>query len=102
MEFQSDKQKNLGFYDLSEIVDKYADHKLLSVVFAKEFDPKKLDKIGKLKEFEFPKAVISVKREVAPVAAAELLRKFPVADLNVEEVPIEDIIREVFTGKDVA
>lgn len=88
--------------DLSEIVEKYADHKLLSVVLAKDIDPKKLEEIGKVKEYEFPKAVISVKREVASVAAAELLQHFPVADLNIEEVPIEDIIREVFTGKDLA
>ena len=97
-----DKGKLVFDGDLAEIVDKYADHKLLSVVFAKEFDSKKLDKIGKVKEFEFPKAVISVKREAASVAASELLRNFPVEDLNVEEVPIEDIIREVFTGKDIA
>ena len=32
----------------------------------------------------------------------KLLEKFPVADLNIEEPAIEDIIREVFTGKDVA
>jgi ABC-type uncharacterized transport system ATPase subunit len=36
------------------------------------------------------------------VAAAQLLQKFPVADLNVEEAPIDDIIRELFTGKDYA
>lgn len=97
-----DKGKIVFDGDLSEIVEKYADHKLLSVVFAKEIDPKKLEEIGKVKEYEFPKAVISVKREVASVAAAELLQHFPVADLNIEEVPIEDIIREVFTGKDLA
>ena len=87
---------------LEEIVEKYADHKVLSVVLAKEIDPKKLEEIGEVKEFNFPKAVISVKREVVSVAAAELLQRFPVADLNIEEVPIEEIIREVFTGKDAA
>ena len=32
------------------------------------------------------------------VAAAELLQNFPVEDLTIEEVPIEDIIRKVFRG----
>lgn len=88
--------------ELSEIVEKYADHKLLSVVFAKEIDPKKLAAIGKIKTYDFPKAILSIKREAASVAAAQLLQKFPVADLNVEEAPIDDIIRELFTGKDYA
>ncbi|PIU34573.1 ABC transporter, partial [Candidatus Shapirobacteria bacterium CG07_land_8_20_14_0_80_39_18] len=50
----------------------------------------------------FPREVFLVKREVASVAAAELLQHYPIADLNIEEVPIEDVIREVFTGKDLA
>lgn len=97
-----DKGKIVFDGDLEEIVEKYADHKVLSVIFSKEIDPKKLEEIGDVKEFDYPKAVISVKREAASVAAAELLQHFPVADLNVEEVPIEEIIREVFTGKDTA
>ncbi|MDP3955019.1 MAG: ATP-binding cassette domain-containing protein [bacterium] len=84
---------------LSEIVEKYAPDKILDVVFSKDFDLKKLDEIGELKELDFPRAKISVRREVSNAAAAELLHNFPVADLNIEEVPIEDIIRQVFTGK---
>ncbi len=97
-----DKGKVVFDGALAEIVDKYADHKFLSVVFAKEIDPKKLADIGKVKDYDFPKATLSVKRETASVAAAQLLQKFPVADLNVEEAPIDDIIRELFTGKDYA
>ncbi len=87
---------------LAKIAEKYADHKELSVLFSREIDPKKLAKIGKLKEYQFPRAVISVRRSVASLAAAELLRKFPVADLDIAEPPIEEIIREVFTGKDLS
>lgn len=87
---------------LSEITEKFADHKLITVVLNSEVDPKKLEEIAPVKDFSFPKVVFSVKRELASVTAAELLQNYPVADLNIEEVPIEDIIREVFTGKDVA
>jgi len=97
-----DKGKIVFDGELEEIVEKYADHKILSIVFSKEIDPRKLEEIGEVKEFDYPKAVISVKREAASVASAELLQHFPVADLNVEEVPIEQIIREVFTGQDTA
>jgi len=97
-----DKGKLIFDGKLSEIIERYADHKIISVVFSKDVDPKKLESIGAIKEYCFPKVIFMVKREIASVAAAELLQHYPVADLNIEEVPIEDIIREVFTGKDVA
>jgi len=87
---------------LDEIIKKFANHKLLTAVFSKKVDREDLAKIGEIKEFDPPKAVISVPRAAASTAAAALLKNFPVADLNIEEAQIEDIIREVFTGKDLA
>jgi ABC-2 type transport system ATP-binding protein len=83
---------------LDEIVKKFADYKTLSVVLSKEIDVKKLAEIGEVKEYNYPKVEISVERATAPFAASQLLQKFPVADLNIEEPPIEDIIRQVFSG----
>lgn len=97
-----DKGRLIFDGQLSEITEKFADHKLITVVFNSEVDPKKLEEIAPVKEISFPKVVFSVKRELVSVTAAELLQHYPIADLNIEEVPIEDIIREVFTGKDVA
>jgi len=97
-----DKGKIVFDGNLSEIVKKYANHKFLQAVFSGQVEKKDLKKIGKVGKFDFPKATIVVKRSVASVAAAELLQSFPVADLNIEEPSIEAIIREVFTGKDLA
>jgi len=97
-----DKGRLIFDGELSEITEKYADHKIITVIFSKDVDAKKLEKIGQLREFSFPKAVFAIKREAASLAASELLQNFPIADLNIEEVPIEDVIREVFTGKDTA
>lgn len=97
-----DKGKLIFDGQLSEITEKFADHKLISVVFNNEVDPKKLEEIAPVKEISYPRVVFSVKRALVSVTAAELLQHYPVADLNIEEVPIEDIIREVFSGKDVA
>lgn len=94
-----DKGKLIFDGQLSELVERYAPEKILSVVFSSEFELKKLDQIGEIRELNFPKAVIAVRKEAANLAAAELLQHFPVADLNIEEVPIEEIIRQVFTGK---
>ncbi len=38
-------------------------------------------------------------RGSAAVAAAEFLRKLTVDDLTIEEEPIEEIIRKVFSGE---
>lgn len=84
--------------ELSEIMEKFAPFKILSVIFSKEFDLKKLDEIGEIIDIEFPKAKIKVSREISNSAAAELLHHFPVKDLNIEEIPIEEIIRQIFSG----
>jgi ABC-2 type transport system ATP-binding protein len=97
-----DKGKILFDGALDEIIKKFANHKLLTVVFSKKVDQQELKQIGLIKEWDFPKVVLTVKRASASLAAAELLQKFPIADLNIEEPQIEDIIREVFTGKDLA
>lgn len=82
---------------LEKIVHKFADHKLITVVFDQKINKSQLASLGDIKNFSFPKAEISVSRKDISVIAARLLQEFPVADLNIEEPSIEDIIREVFS-----
>lgn len=81
---------------LDNLIRKFAKYKLLSVVLEEYMTPDKLSQIGELVSYTFPKAVIRVPRNASNVAAAELLSKYPVDDLNIEEPDIEDIIRDVF------
>lgn len=81
---------------LDSLVKKYTKHKVLSVVLETYVAPDKLAEVGELIAYDFPKAVIKVSRGASNVAAAQILEKFPVADLNIEEPDIEDIIRDVF------
>lgn len=87
---------------LSEIIQKYADHKLISLVLNKEIDPKVVAKVFPVKEFNYPKLVLTVKREQIAGLTARALQELPVADLSIEDPAIEDVIRELFTGKDYA
>lgn len=87
---------------LSEIIQKYADHKLVSLILNKEVDPKVVAKVFPVKEFNYPKLVLMVKREQVASLTARALQELPVADLSIEEPAIEDVIRELFTGKDYA
>jgi ABC-2 type transport system ATP-binding protein len=97
-----DKGKLVFDGALEEIIKKYVDHKIISVILSKEMDPKKLEEIGKVKEFDYPKVSFKVKKQQTSVMTAKILDQLPVADLSIEEPPIEDIIRELFTKKNYA
>ena len=51
---------------------------------------------GAVKSFRFPNAVLEVPREDAPTTSARLLAAFSVADLSIEDPPIEEVIRLAF------
>ena len=97
-----DKGKIVFDGNLKEIVKKYSDHKRISVILAKEVDPKKLEGFGEIIKYSYPQLVFSVKRRQTSIVTAQILDKLPVADLNVEEPAIQDIIRKLFTGKNYA
>lgn len=84
---------------LSELTKEYTKHKLITVIFEKDIDRKDISKFGEIKEFGFPKAILSVKREESNAITSKLLADFPVADLNIEEVGIENIVRDIFLKK---
>lgn len=87
---------------LENLVRKFAKHKILSIVLDTYVPPDRLKEVGELTTYDFPHAVIKVERSASNVAAAQLLQKFPVDDLNIEEPDIEDIIRDVFTKNKVS
>ena len=82
--------------DLQKIIDEYARNKILSLVFSKHVTEEKLLQYGEVKSFEDPKATLLVPRKDAAKVAAKIMTDLAVADINIEEPPIEAIIREVF------
>ncbi len=85
--------------DLRELVNRFAKEKIIKVFLSKETDIKKFEKIGEIRKLAFPQVTLSVPRATAAIASAELLQNFPIADLTVEEEPIEEVIRRVFKGE---
>lgn len=84
---------------LEDIVKKYVKNKTLSIIFEKPVELEKLEKLGKVLEFDGPNVTLSVPREKSNHVASKLLEDFSVEDLNIEEANIEEIIRDVFTNK---
>jgi ABC-2 type transport system ATP-binding protein len=83
---------------INKLVSDFSKEKIIKVYLAKQVDIKKFEKIAKVKRVNYPLVVLSVEREVTAFVAAEILQNFAVADLNIEEEPLEDIIKRVFGG----
>jgi ABC-2 type transport system ATP-binding protein len=81
---------------IDHLIKKFATYKVLSVILNTYIPPDKLREVGEVTDYNYPKVTIRVPRSASNVAAAQLLQKFPVEDLNIEEPDIEDIIRDVF------
>lgn len=83
---------------LQNVIDRYARNKIISLVLSSKVELKRLAKFGRVREFKFPRVVLNVPRAKASHIAARMLEKLSIADINIEEPPIEAIIREVFEG----
>ncbi len=92
-------EKGRLLYDgpLDRLVERYADHKILRARFTTPVDPADLKILGAVIKYEDSTITLEVPRAQMAASAAALLRSYPVADLNVEEVAIDDIVRRLFT-----
>lgn len=86
--------------DLSRLVDKFADFKIVTAQFKNgEIDRKDLLHFGKVRFTVDGKASFTVPNTSIRETATLLLQKYPVDDLTIEEPEIEEVIRIVFSGK---
>lgn len=89
--------------ELTGLINTYARSKVINLVFTKAVTKKELEKFGTVKEFDEDDspdtATLIVPRAKATKLASEALAKLPVADVTIEEAPIEAIIRDVFNDK---
>lgn len=85
--------------NLDQIIKKYARNKTLTLSFSQDVSESELKDFGTVKSFSQNQATLLVKRSEATKTAAKILNKFKVNDLNIEEAPIEAIIREIFSVK---
>jgi ABC-2 type transport system ATP-binding protein len=88
------------FFDgkLAEIVDRFADFKLLTIhcAGAATCPAEQLARFGEVVEQNASFVKLKVKRDRVVSVCKSLLDDLPVQDLDIEEVPIEDVIRRIF------
>ncbi len=92
------------FFDggLDEIVDRFADFKMVTIYFEGDCDcpPEKLSRYGEVTARTPASVTLKVRRSEVTTVCKALLDQLPVKDLDIEEVPIEDIIRRLFSRAD--
>lgn len=88
------------FFDgkLSEIVDRFADFKLVTIQCEKanEMTAEQLNRFGEITEKNSNAITFKVKRDRVISVCKSLLDDLPVTDIDIQEVPIEDVIRQIF------
>ena len=80
---------------LSGIIDKFSGHKIVTLQFADGHRPS-LDGIGDILDETWPKVRIRVDRADVPRMLAGVLADNPIEDVAVEDVPLEEVIAELF------
>ena len=94
------------FFDgeLADVLDRFADFKLITISCegGSDCSSDSLAKYGEVVEKNPGSIRIKVKRDrVIPVCKA-LLDDLPVSDIDIQEVPIEDVIRKIFDRSEAA
>ncbi|HVM48265.1 MAG TPA: ATP-binding cassette domain-containing protein [Candidatus Acidoferrum sp.] len=88
------------FFDgrLGDVVDRFADSKLITIQCegTERYSPEHLGRYGEILAQNPGSIQLKVKRDrVIPVCKA-LLDELPVSDIDIQEVPIEEVIRRIF------
>lgn len=88
------------FFDgkLDEIVDRFADFKLVTIQYDREkgCPGGDLSRYGVVVEQTEEAIKFKVKRDRVISICKSLLDELPVSDIDIQEVPIEDVIRQIF------
>jgi ABC-2 type transport system ATP-binding protein len=81
---------------LDALVARTAPAKRLELVLGDGVTEAALRPFGRVRNFQFPNAVLEVNREEAAAASASVLAALPVVDLSIADPPIEEVIRQAF------
>ncbi|MCC7519706.1 MAG: ATP-binding cassette domain-containing protein [Verrucomicrobiae bacterium] len=86
------------FYDgrLPELVARFAPHKLVQVVSRQPIPEEALRSLGEILERGESTVRLRVPRDRVGAVCRELFARFMIEDLAIEEIPVEDIVREIF------
>jgi ABC-2 type transport system ATP-binding protein len=85
--------------NLSALIERTAPYKLLQLTLEKTVHEADLAGLGEVESIDGLKLTLRVPRGLTKQAAALALAKLPVADVTIEDPPVEEIIRAVFSHR---
>jgi ABC-2 type transport system ATP-binding protein len=81
---------------LAEIVDRFTTHKIVTLDLAEPPAAERIARLGFPAEVRGPQVVLRIDRSRIADALPDLLRAGDVRDVSVEDVPLEEIVAELF------
>jgi ABC-2 type transport system ATP-binding protein len=94
-----DKGKVLYDGNFRALIERVAPYKILKLQFYHPVTEAQMAQFGEVASCDGLTAVLHVPREKATEAASRILNQLEVDDVNFEDPPVEDIIRDVFAGR---
>lgn len=82
---------------LSGIIDEFSGQKLITLQFAEGQNLNDLHRFGEVVELEPPRARLRIERSKVASILSAILNEHAIADVAVEDPPLEDVIAEVFS-----
>lgn len=82
--------------NLQRMVEQVAPHKIIHLTLQQAVAPETLARYGEVQRYDGLEVELKVSRYETSRIGAQLLSELPVADVNIAEPPIEEIISEVF------
>ena len=84
--------------NLQQLIERVAPHKTIHLTLSRAVPAEELVRYGMLQQLDGLEALVAVPRTETTHVGARMLAELPVADINIAEPPIEEIISEVFAA----
>ncbi|MFN3690135.1 MAG: ATP-binding cassette domain-containing protein, partial [Fimbriimonadales bacterium] len=84
---------------LRALVARYSPSKALRLQFERPVSVEALSRFGRVVHAEGLEAVLEAPREQVSRIASEALQALPIHDITIEEVDVDEIVRDIFAGK---
>jgi ABC-2 type transport system ATP-binding protein len=94
-----DKGKIVFDGDLARLLEQASPNKIIKLELAAHIDDAQLALYGTLHARDGLRAEIAVPRNETSQLAARILTELPIADVTIEDPPIEEVIGTVFAGR---
>ncbi|MBA2115901.1 ABC transporter ATP-binding protein [Bremerella alba] len=82
---------------LSGIIDRFGGYKILTLTFSEDAASGNLSRFGDVISEDFPKVKLRVDRSKVGEVLASILSQYDLADVGVEDPPLEEVIADVFS-----